>query len=106
VPGDVYIEPWSLRRQQREGTHSCSWDNCDGQHVICTLPPNRHPWNIDGRASNCDMPDDRAHRCWVRHGSPQDGTLHVDKAGHTCKAGAGSIQVEGYHGHLHNWTLT
>jgi hypothetical protein len=109
-PGDVYIDPWSLRRQEREGTHHCQWDNCDGRHTICCLPDpdmlGGHPWNIDGRASNCTMKEDRQHRCWVRHGSPQDGNLHVDKNGPTCSAGGGSIDTGDYHGHLNNFSLT
>lgn len=63
-------------------------------------------WMIDGRAKNCTMPGDNDHRCWVRHGRPEDGTLHVDKDGHTCAAGAGSIIVGSYHGFLHNGHLT
>jgi len=99
--GDVYFTPCSGH---------CSWDNCDGQHLICLCPGTKdwpHPWQIDGRASNCMMPDERTHRCWVRHGDPRvPGELHVDKAGHTCAAGAGSIQIPGgWHGHLHHGEL-
>lgn len=67
--------------------------------VIC---PNGSPWNIDSRASNCTMPYDYSHRCWVRTGTPPKVT--VDKGGHTCAAGAGSIMAYGprdvgdYHG--------
>jgi len=60
---------------------------------------------IDSRASNCTMPDDNAHRCWVRHGRPEDGTLHVDKNGLTCAAGGGSILAGNYHGFLHHGHL-
>lgn len=63
-------------------------------------------WGIDERASNCTMPTDKEHRCWVRHGSPEEGTLHVDKDGLTCQAGAGSIQAGTYHGFLHHGKLT
>jgi hypothetical protein len=51
------------------------------------------------------MKDDNIHRCWVRHGRPEDGTLHVDKAGNTCRAGAGSIDTGKWHGFLHNGEL-
>lgn len=61
---------------------------------------------IDGRASNCTMPDDNVHKCWVRHGRPEDGTLHVDKNGNTCAAGAGSIATPNFHGFLHNGDLS
>jgi len=46
------------------------------------------------------------HRCWVRHGRPEDGTLHVDKNGVTCAAGAGSIVAGNFHGFLHGGFLT
>jgi len=63
-------------------------------------------WPLDHRASNCTRPDDKVHRCWVRHGRPEDGTLHVDKNGDTCAAGAGSIIMHGgWHGFLHHGEL-
>ena len=82
---------------------SCEWDNCEGKHLNVILP-NGHTWDVDGRASNCTMKDDRTHRCWIRSGEPPK--IHVSKDGHTCKAGAGSIGVPGYHGFLRNGTLT
>lgn len=75
----------------------------DGLAVACILPTGRW-WYIDGRASNCTMPNDTEHRCWVRHGT-KGGTLHVDKNGLTCQAGAGSIAVPNFHGFLHNGEL-
>jgi hypothetical protein len=68
--------------------------------------PDGHEWMIDSRASNCAMPNDNTHHCWVRHGRPEDGTLHVDKSGNTCAAGAGSIETPKWHGFLHNGHLT
>ncbi len=93
-PGDVYYTSW------HDGIDCPYWDNCGGKHLhgVC---PNGEDWDIESRASNCTQPDERTHRCWVTHGSAEDGTLHVDKAGHTCAAGAGSIQVTGWHGFLH-----
>lgn len=76
----------------------------DGRSLVVKLPTG-HEWMIDGRASNCTLPTDDHHRCWVRHGRPEDGTLHVDKNGLTCAAGAGSIVVPGWHGFLHNGRL-
>jgi hypothetical protein len=60
--------------------------------------PNGHDWMPDTRASNCTLPDDNDHRCWVRHGAPPNVT--VDKNGRTCAAGAGSIASGSYHGFL------
>jgi len=67
--------------------------------------PDGWDWTIDGRASNCTMVNDQAHRCWVRHGDPSRGELvTVDKNGLTCGAGAGSIMTldQKYHGFLVN----
>jgi hypothetical protein len=82
-----------------------SWCGPDGRSLHVKLPGG-HTWCIDGRASNCTMPDDNVHKCWVRHGSPEDSSLHVDKNGHTCAAGAGSIGIPGWHGFLHNGVLS
>lgn len=68
--------------------------------------PNGRDWHVDGRASNCTMPDDRVHKCWVRHGDPRGCHLNVDKNGVTCGAGAGSIQADDYHGFLAGGVLT
>jgi hypothetical protein len=72
-------------------------------------------WCVDGQASNCTRTQDvdvegepgvkrfvRSHYCWVRHGDPRSGEVHVDKNGETCAAGAGSIVIGSYHGFLHN----
>lgn len=73
------------------------WTNCDGKHLNAILP-NGRVWDIDGRASNCTLLNDKTHRCWIRHGEPP--LLTVDKKGHTCSAGMGSIAVGSYHGFL------
>ncbi len=95
-PCDLFYMPYGCARH--EGKCMYGWDNCDGQHLIAVLPNGRH-WDIDSRASNCTLPNDRLHRCWRRHGTPP--MVHVDKDGLTCAAGAGSIAVEDYHGFLH-----
>lgn len=69
----------------------------DGRSLMVKCP-NGAQWAIDGRASNCTLPDDHEHRCWVRHGEPPNVT--VGKDGLTCQAGAGSIQAGDYHGFL------
>lgn len=75
----------------------------DGLYLIVKTPGG--DWGVDDRASNCTMPSDDVHRCWVRHGDPRTGVVHVDKNGNTCGAGAGSILCGGYHGFLHNGEL-
>jgi hypothetical protein len=84
------------------GLYGWDWDNATEAPLIVRTPGG--DWNIDGRASNCTMPNDKTHRCWVRHGEPPN--IHVDKNGHTCGAGAGSIIAGNYHGFLHNGQLT
>lgn len=79
------------------------WDNCPGQHLHVVLP-NGHHWDIDSRARNCTLPNDRTHRCWVRTGEPPRVT--VGKGGVTCSAGAGSIMSGDYHGFLRDGILT
>lgn len=99
-PGDLFFADW----YHPEETDSCLyWDNCKGPHLMCVLP-NGHHWDIDSRASNCDMKNDRLHRCWVRTGEPPN--VDVGKGGLTCGAGAGSIAVPGWHGFLRNGVLT
>jgi hypothetical protein len=90
-PGDMYYNDWLPKDYY--------WDNHSGLYLTVILPNGRE-WNIDSRASNCGLPEERTHRCWVRHGEPPNIT--VDKNGHTCNAGAGSIWVDDYHGMLQN----
>lgn len=73
------------------------WKGPDGRCLTVKCPDGGE-WTIDGRASNCTMPDDGEHRCWVRHGEPP--LITVDKNGLTCNAGGGSIQTGSYHGFL------
>lgn len=111
-PGDMYYADWFSCVPEPGGCHH-GWSNCDGKHLIVILPsPHHHPWDVDGRASNCTLKDDTTHRCWVRHGDPRTEAVHVDKAvpghlsGTTCSAGAGSIQADGWHGFLHHGKIT
>ena len=73
----------------------------DGRRLNVMTPGG--DWCIDWRASNCTLPQDSEHRCWVRHGVPPEVT--VDKNGLTCAAGAGSIVRGSYHGFLRNGYL-
>lgn len=80
----------------------------DGKCLVVVCPDGSE-WMIDGQAKNCTKKADigpfgKAHRCWVRHGTPP--MITVDKNGLTCSAGAGSIAVSGYHGFLRNGEFT
>lgn len=96
--GAMYYADWYWDRM--------FWDNKTDGHLMVITPGGE--WCVDSRASNCTMPNDRLHRCWVRHGDPESvpSNLHVDKQGVTCAAGAGSIAQKTYHGFLHNGHLT
>lgn len=96
-PGCLYWNTWF--------PEDFYWSNHKGAHLMAILP-NGSEWNIDSRASNCTMKDDKIHRCWCRRGNPETDMITVDKSGVTCQAGAGSIGVEGYHGFLKNGSFT
>lgn len=95
-PEEGYVKP------SPDAARGPSYTFADGEHLTVMTPGG--VWVIDSRASNCTMPYDYNHRCWVRHGEPPEIT--VDKAGTTCAAGAGSIQCGSYHGFLQNGSLT
>jgi hypothetical protein len=98
-PGCLFWADWF----ENDGRCHYGWTNCGGRHLMAVCP-NGHQWDIDARASNCGLPDDTEHRCWVRHGEPPNVT--VDKDGRTCVAGAGSIVAGDYHGFLHGGRFT
>jgi hypothetical protein len=94
-----------------------AWTGPDGLSLHVRTPGG--DWCVDGECSNCTrkqdvpVPDkpgwtrfERSHYCWVRHGDPRTGDVHVDKDGVTCEAGAGSIITGGWHGFLHHGYLT
>ncbi len=96
-PGNMYWNDWY--------PSSIDWDNPEPRSLEIFLP-NKRVWSLDMRASNCGKPNDRFHRCWIRHGDPEKDKIHVDKNGLTCKtSGAGSIKIENYHGFLHHGNL-
>lgn len=99
TPGDMYFESCQDVYDEKKCYY---WDNCKGKHLIVVTPDNHH-WNVDSRARNCTIPEDRIHRCWIAHGEPPNVT--VDKNGLTCNAGAGSIQTASWHGFLRNGQL-
>ncbi len=100
-PGDLYFANWlHWKADDEAGPGRCLfWDNCKGPHLMAVLPNGRE-WDIDSRASNCTMKEDRMHRCWIRRGDPP--LVTAGKDGPTCSAGSGSIAAGDYHGFLHN----
>jgi len=91
--GAMWNAPWLA--------DNARWRGPDGLSLIVRTPGG--DWTIDGKASNCTMIEDTTHKCWVRHGTPPN--LTVDKNGHTCAAGAGSILQDSYHGFLRDGFL-
>lgn len=102
---------YAATRRSGRGPNEYPPTGPDGLAVVCvTLETKyrrgRSSWYIDGRASNCTMPSDGEHRCWVRHGTVGE-RLTVDKSGKTCGAGGGSFFMDGdrWHGFLENGVL-
>ncbi len=93
-PGAMWLADWFPQKFE--------WENGGDSPCLIVKTPGGD-WNVDSRASNCTMKDDRKHRCWIRHGDPPKVT--VDKNGFTCQAGAGSIQAGNWHGFLRNGEL-
>ena len=85
---------------------NCDWTNETEPHILVRCPngDGNRDWDIDSRCSNCTLPNDKLHRCWVRSGVAPN--LTVNKAGLTCSAGAGSILLPKWHGFLTNGILT
>jgi len=103
--GAMWFATWYRREPTPAGEvarFGWDWDNQYEAPLFVRTPGG--DWNIDSRANNCTLKNDRLHRCWIRHGVPPNVT--VDKAGKTCSAGAGSIQAGTYHGFLKNGQLT
>lgn len=105
-PGAMWFATWmdqEAKGPEGQTRYGWNWDNQFTPPLIVRLPGGCD-WDVDSRASNCTMKEDRLHRCWIRHGEPPNVT--VDKRGLTCGAGAGSILTDNYHGFLQNGVLT
>jgi hypothetical protein len=109
---------WDASWHRSDG-HGEPWTGPDGISLVVKTPGG--DWTVDSEASNCTRTQwgpkeidgvthekvwlGRTHYCWIRHGDPRTGNVHVDKNGDTCAAGAGSILSGNYHGFLHNGEL-
>jgi hypothetical protein len=110
--GAMWDAAWYRGEDGRGGE---PWTGPDGLSLVVKTPGG--DWLVDQEASNCDRTQwatrpeggqrwsGRTHYCWVRHGDPRTGIVHVDKNGTTCGAGAGSILTGGWHGFLHHGQL-
>lgn len=114
-PGAMWDAHW-----MRHDGYGDQYTGPDGIVLVVRLPDGSD-WLVDSEASNCTRTQwgpkevdgkmcakvwlGRTHYCWVRHGDPRTGSVHVDKNGDTCAAGAGSIQSSRWHGFLHNGEL-
>lgn len=93
-PGDMFYASWMHRE---EDGHCMYWDNCNDTrgHLMVVLP-NGHIFDTDARASNCNKPKDRLHRCWEKKGEAPLITI----GGPSSDNGVGSIGMTGWHGYL------
>jgi hypothetical protein len=109
--GAMWDAHWMAHEDLRTGP--------DGITLVVRTPGG--DWMVDAECANCTRTQwgpkeidgvmrekvwlGRTHYCWVRHGDPRTGNVHVDKNGNTCSAGGGSILQGSYHGFLHNGEL-
>lgn len=103
-------EEYSLRKMPPGAMYNAHWltdFQCgdDGLCLVVCCPPDGWTWMVDSKASNCTMPEDNVHKCWIRHGDPRECNVTVDKNGVTCQAGGGSIMSPRWHGFLRNGFL-
>jgi hypothetical protein len=85
----------------REAPAGAMWDGTwwtgkgpDGMCLYVRLPGG-HDWNIDGKASNCDLAHED-HYCWCRIGTPPNITVTKGpySGQKTCSQGAGSVLID------------
>lgn len=105
APPGACWDAWWIAERHKDRSPGCGSMMGDDGRCLIVRCPDGHDWMIDARCRNCTLPQDNLHHCWVRHGKPEDGTLHVDKAGNTCSAGGGSILTGNWHGFLHGGYL-
>lgn len=115
VDNRVGVDGMSLNvmTPEREWCVDARASNCDSPCKHCGVPYKDHKIATCTNPGDGERPytkgqyvDSRPHYCWVRHGDPRTGNVHVDKNGVTCNAGAGSIQQDHFHGFLHNGFIT
>lgn len=95
-PGDMFFTPWMHNGK------CMYWDNCiDPKGHLMVVLPNNHIFDTDSRASNCNKPKDRTHRCWEKKGEPPLITI----GGPTSDNGVGSIGMADYHGYITNGVI-
>lgn len=107
APVGMMWDAFWMRNAWEASENGPGWMNVgpDGIALVIQVPRN-HPFMPEQRASNCTMKDDGHHKCWVRHGDATKNEVHIDKVGHTCQAGAGSIVTRDWHGFIHHSMVT
>lgn len=104
TPDETNNRPGDMWYSDSDYTY-CGFQNCDKKHLYVRLPCGG-AWDTDSRANNCTKPDDKVHRCWVKHTEKGVENMTIDKNGVTCGAGAGSIQIaDGWHGFIRQGML-
>jgi len=95
-PGDMFYAPWM--HYEVDGKLTCMyWDNCkDPRGHLMIVLPNNQTFDTDSRASNCNKPNDKTHRCWEKKGEAPKVTI----GGPSSDNGVGSIGSPGWHGYL------
>lgn len=108
-PGDMFWSPFYHWTDEKGEVRCMYWDDCKdprGHLVVVPPPAGPDPWyfDTDGRASNCNRPRDRAHRCWEKHYVPPDD---LTIGGPSSDNGAGSILSPlGWHGFIRHGEFT
>jgi hypothetical protein len=134
IPGMMWDSWWMPKRKGHDGLYlnvvlpsGGEWtidsraSNCDSPCKNCGKGYDQHvgKYYCTEEASTRDVPRTEKrldvysdsvpeHRCWVRHGDPRTGFVHVDKNGLTCGAGKGregSLRRDDFWGYLHNGFL-
>jgi hypothetical protein len=100
-PGAMWYATWYINEEDKLYWHP-GFGHYSNPPLYVRTPGG--DWNIDGRATNCTLPDDNNHRCWPHSGEAPNVTVDLS-LGPTCHCGGGSIITGDYHGFLRNGYL-
>jgi len=99
-PGAMWFADWMIHDPKQ------TWYRGPDGHCLMIKGFYGDEFCPDGRASNCGLPNDDNHKCWVRVGTVPNITIGK-QGGPTCNAGAGSFFFGGqrWHGFCKNGEL-